>query len=130
MFVIKSQYGITKSKYKNVKIKIDGIQFDSKDEAEFYLMIKRFEHKGDTKLISVHPSVYMTAARILYKPDFLIEENGRKVYIDVKGFVTPEFALKLRLWRYYGAGTLRVVQRNKLEFQKIDEVTTVVGEAV
>lgn len=126
----KFQKSNTGLKYKNVKKEVDGIMFDSTAEAEYYIRLRAMERAGQIKFIKAHPSVHMTAARILYKPDFLIEEKGRKVYIDVKGVVTPEFALKRRLWRYYGDGVLRVVTKEKFEFDKADEITTIVGDFV
>jgi len=108
------------SKYKSIKTTIDGIKFDSKAEAEYYLHLLKLEQIGDIKIIALQPKVYLTESRILYKPDFLIEENGKQVYIDVKGMITPVFALKKRLWVQYGAGLLRLVKG----FKTIDEVLT------
>lgn len=96
-------------KYKNVKVEIDGIKFDSKAEGNFYLYLKGQK----IKIIELQPKVYLTEARILYKPDFLIEENGKPIYVDYKGFQTAVFKIKIRLWAKYGPGELRLIKGNK-----------------
>lgn len=112
----------TKKKYKNRKVEIDGHKFDSAAEAECYSLLKLMERNGEIKLLALQPKVYLTAARILYVADFLIDEKGRRVYIDVKGMRTTAFQIKKRLWRYYGDGTLRLVKKNGFGFDKIEEI--------
>ena len=105
-----------KSKYKSQKHEIDGIKFDSKAEANYYMQLKlqeKAQRKPIIKILEIQPKVYMTDAKILYKPDFLISEDGVEIYIDVKGFRTPVFNLKARLWKYYGKGNLRLVKQVK-----------------
>jgi predicted nuclease of restriction endonuclease-like RecB superfamily len=63
----------------------------------------------------LQPKIYLSGAKILYKPDFLIEENGKLIYVDVKGFTTPIFAIKKRLWKFYGPSILRIVTGKKIE---------------
>ena len=98
-------------KYNAKKAYVDGIKFDSQAEADFYLELKTFESVGAIKLLKLQPKVYLTKARILYKPDFLILENGKEYYIDVKGMETQGFKLKKRLWEHYGPGALRIIKR-------------------
>lgn len=105
---------VQKSKYCAVKTTVDGIRFDSKAEANYYLHLKFLESKNIIKIVEIQPKRYMTEAKILYKPDFLIIENGKLIYIDVKGMITPVFAIKARLWVHYGAGTLRLVKNGKI----------------
>lgn len=102
-----------KSKYNSVKTVIDGIKFDSRAEANYYLSLRLSESANLLKIVELQPKVYLTDARILYKPDFLIERNGEMVYIDVKGMKTAVFAIKKRLWVYYGAGMLEIVKKGK-----------------
>ena len=103
------------AKYKSIKTTVDGIKFDSKAEAEYYIHLLNLQKIGDVKIIALQPKVYLTEARILYKPDFLIEENGRSVYIDVKGYRHPVFQIKKRLWVHYGQGVLRIIRNGKTE---------------
>ena len=115
-----------KNKYKNIKKEIDGITFDSIAESEFYLYVKFLEKKtnGAIKLIECQPKIYLSEARILYKPDFLISEHGQLIYVDVKGFETPVFKLKKRLWKAYKKETLRLVKKKRSEFVIIEEIKT------
>jgi predicted nuclease of restriction endonuclease-like RecB superfamily len=97
-----------KSKYNtDPKLKSE-LGWDSKGEYEYYEFLKLREAAGEIRILAQQPTVYLTDARIGYKPDFLIEENGRQVWIDFKGFATTQWKLKRRLWRYYGPGPLEV----------------------
>jgi predicted nuclease of restriction endonuclease-like RecB superfamily len=100
------------SKYKAKKTTIDNIKFDSKAEANYYLYLKQKENLGIIEILETQPKVYLTDARILYKPDFLylIRGVGKKVYVDVKGFSTPVFQIKKRLWKFYGPENLEIVK--------------------
>ncbi len=109
------------TKYNAKKTTLHGIKFDSRAEAGYYLVLLEQQKKGLVKIIEIQPKIYMTRAKILYKADFLIEENGRLVYVDVKGMITPVFAIKKRLWLQYGLGTLRLVKKGKV----ISEIETV-----
>jgi len=111
------------NKYNSKRTVVDGIKFDSKAEAECFMYLKLLERNGQIKIIALQPKVYLTKARILYKPDFLIEEDGKRVYIDVKGMQTRDFKLKFRLWVHYGQGTLRLVQQNRFGFANVAETT-------
>ena len=102
-----------------MRTEIDGIKFDSKAEAEYYFELKLRERAGQIKILEIQPAVYMTDARILYRADFLIEEDGVKKYIDVKGVETPVFKLKKKLWVYYGMGILQIVSKEKFGFTSI-----------
>ena len=115
------RYAHNASKYNSQKTIIDGIRFDSKAEAEYFLHLKALEKLGQLKVLEVQPKVYMTDARILYKPDFLIDENGKLVFIDVKGVQTAIFKMKARLFEHYGHGTLRLVQKNRFGFHTVKE---------
>jgi predicted nuclease of restriction endonuclease-like RecB superfamily len=113
-----------KSKYKNKKTEIDGIVFDSKAEGECYRILMLMHRNRQIKFIERQPKVYMTLARILYIPDFVIEEAGERIYIDVKGHRTKDFNLKARLWEYYGQGVLRLIRLSDFGFEKIKEIRT------
>ena len=83
------------------------------------------ERGGQVKIIELQPKVNMTKAKILYKPDFLIEVDGHQYYVDVKGHATPTFNLKARLWKQYGPGPLWVVAT---DFNSKKEIIPVKGE--
>jgi len=44
-----------RNKYNAKKVKIDGITFDSKFEAEYYSVLKLMEKAGHAREIDVHP---------------------------------------------------------------------------
>ena len=66
----------------------------------------------------------MTDARILFKPDFLVLRlsTGTEEYHEVKGFETPVYRLKKRLFKHYGKGKLRVIKKLKGRFEITEEV--------
>lgn len=114
------------SKYKAVKVKINGITFDSKAERSYYLELLKLQKNGIVKTIDLQPKIRMTLAEILYKPDFKVTYKSDKVeYVDVKGFQTPAFKLKKKLWKNYGLGTLVLVELKGSRFVEIERIETV-----
>ena len=103
-------------KYGAKRTTIEGITFDSIGESQYYQELKLQESLKLIKFIELQPKVYLTDARILYKPDFLIEEMGKLIYVDFKGMSTPSFNIKARLWKHYGPGKLRIVIKKGKKF--------------
>ena len=101
--------------------------FHSKFEASAYQSLKDREIKGEIKNLKTQVQVYMTRAKILYKPDFSYEENGETVYLEAKGFETDVWRIKRRLWKYYGPGKLIVVKGSRHSFD-VHEVIEVVHD--
>ena len=62
------------------------------------------------ELVGVERHVYLTNARILYIPDFELRNRitGLTSYAEAKGFPTPEWAIKKRLWKHYGPAKLSI----------------------
>jgi len=97
------------SKFNNVKVDIDGHNFDSKKEAEFYGQLKIKKNAGLIKDFQMQVRYDIIVNSIMigkYFLDFLIENNDGSIeYIDIKGkdsktnkFIkTGVFALKKRL---------------------------------
>jgi len=96
-----------KSKYGAKKITIDGITFDSKDEARYYEYLKKmkaeekilnFELQPKFTLIQSFKYKGKTQRAATYTLDFLIYHlDGREEYIDVKGFSTQQGDFKFKL---------------------------------
>ncbi len=91
-----------RSKFGNVRTEAHGVTFDSKGEAKRYgelLMLERagqiekLERQVSFKLCGMNGGVVTT-----YKADFVYQENGRRVVEDFKGFSTPLFLLKAKLF--------------------------------
>lgn len=97
-----------KNKYGRTKVKKLGYTFDSKLESAVHDIHLLREKAGEIRNIKQQVSVYLTAARILYKADFSYElvETGETEYAEAKGVSTQSWAIKLRLWRCYGPGKL------------------------
>ena len=47
---------------------------------------------------------------------------GRLIYEDVKGVITRDFTLKLRLWKVHGPGPLRLTKRKGKMFVTVREI--------
>lgn len=98
------------SKHRNVRVRIDGRNFASKDEGRRYQQLKFLEENG---LISdlrcqvsfeLAPAVHLNGRHRMSPPlryfaDFVYEQNGKVVVEDVKGseHVTEGFRIKRHL---------------------------------
>lgn len=86
-----------------------GYSFGSKLEAAVFDILNLLKSSGEIQEIQVQPSVYLTAANILFKPDFkCVKHDGSYFFVEAKGLVTPVYAIKRRLWPHYGDGDLYV----------------------
>jgi hypothetical protein len=97
------------SKYRNKKVVIDGIKFDSAKEGVRYTELKILLKAGlitDLELqpvFEIQPSykrLGKTIRAIKYLADFRYIENGKTVVEDVKGFKTDIYKLKKKLVEY------------------------------
>lgn len=85
-------------KYRNVKTEADGIVFDSKAEAKRYAELKVMQRAQEIRWFSRQPS-FLLPGEIRYRPDFIVCGADGALWVeDVKGYETPEFKLKRRLW--------------------------------
>ena len=75
--------------------------------------------------LELQPRVYLTKAKILYKPDF--QEQGSHLYYEFKGVETASWRLKRRLWKVYGPGYLLVY---KMKGNKPYLFESIIPEAV
>lgn len=105
------QLGKTKPKYRNRKVEVKGIKFDSKLEGHVYLKILELakEHYFNFKLQPSYELVEKfkingkTVRAITYRADFELKINNKVFTIDTKGFETDVFKLKKKLFAYrYG----------------------------
>ena len=99
-------------KYKNAKSTDEaGRSFDSGLERSVFRILELQQRAGEIKSIRQQASVYLTDARILYKPDFEVEAaDGSTYFVEAKGFKTAVYAIKRRLWMHYGPGPLHVYE--------------------
>ena len=93
------------SKFRSKKIKADGIVFDSKAEAQRYLILRAMLSAGIITDLKLQPIfilqegfIYLgrKVRAITYRADFSYYENGVEIIEDVKGFPTETFLLKAK----------------------------------
>lgn len=87
-----------------------GRSFGSGLERARFKQLELLERGGVIRDLKCQVQVHLSRARILYKPDFSYFDVAldQIVYEETKGFETAVWAIKKRLWRYYGPGLLRI----------------------
>lgn len=100
-----------RSKYGSKKVTIDGYTFDSKDEAAYYLALKRKKEEGKISGFELQPKYWLiptfkkngkTYRGISYTPDFLIYHMDASLeLVDIKGFSTQQGELRYKLFVYF-----------------------------
>ena len=97
------------SKYGASKTVVDGITFDSKKEASRYRELLHLQSAGLITDLRLQPTYTLQPAfrrhgkairAITYRADFEYREDGLLVAEDVKGYQTPEFRLKAKLFLF------------------------------
>ena len=100
MMLIKEKF--RRSKYRNVKVDLDGHKFDSKKEANRYAELKMLMRAREVTDLEVHPryDLIINGTKICsYIPDFRYKRAGALVIEDVKGVRTKEYLLKKKLMK-------------------------------
>ena len=109
------------NKYKNKKIIVDGIKFDSEMESHYYIYLKQLKEIGEVIDFILQPTYLLQEGfnlngkrirPITYKADFkVIYKDGHEEVIDVKGKLTEEFKIKRKMLLYkYRDITFKCVQ--------------------
>lgn len=117
------------SKYKAKKTVIDGIVFDSKLEAEYYVYLKTlkklgkiqgFDRQMKYELIPSYKQkdTNKTVRGVSYIVDFVVYYNDNTVaFIDTKGYETADFKIKKKLFETKYQVRLLLVKRNGRSFK-------------
>ena len=111
------------TKYNNKKTTIDGIVFDSRDESLYYQALKNMKSNGLIKDFELQPKFELQEAFVKndkkYRPinyiaDFRVINNDGSAYIvDIKGMLTTEFKIKMKLFNYkYPDIELKLISRS------------------
>ena len=111
------------NKYNNKKTEVDGITFDSRDESLYYEALKNMKNNGLIKGFELQPKFILQEAfvkdckkyrPITYIADFKVINNDGSFYIvDIKGMLTTEFKIKMKLFNYkYPDIELRLISRS------------------
>lgn len=93
------------SKYGNRKVEVDGITFDSKKEAERYVVLREMEKNGHIRGLKLQEWFRLEVNGQLvcfYVADFVYEMNGGLVVEDVKSEFTrknPVYRIKKKLMK-------------------------------
>lgn len=100
----------SRSKYKNTKTVIDGISFDSRQEGQFYELLKRMKAEEEIQNFELQPRFELmpkfkyfgeTKRKTEYVADFLIYHlDGTEEIIDIKGMATETALLKRKMMQY------------------------------
>ncbi|MFB7817403.1 DUF1064 domain-containing protein [Paenibacillus chitinolyticus] len=109
------------SKYRAKPTMVDGIRFDSKAEAHYYLFLKSEKEKGNITLLELQPAFVLQDGfkkngvkykPIVYKADFKVTwKDGTEEIIDVKGKRTEVYGIKLKLFeRRYPKLTIKEIK--------------------
>ena len=103
-----------RTKYFSKKVEVDGIKFDSKREANYYIKLKELENEGKIKDLELQKNYLLqekfklgnkTRREITYRADFtyVTTEDDKLHVVDVKGYRTEVYRLKKKLFEYkYG----------------------------
>lgn len=101
-----------RNKYRAKRTTVDGITFDSRREADRYLVLKSMEEGGAIEDLRRQVRYELVPAfdvdgrhyrPVFYVADFVYRENGHEVVEDVKGMMTDVYKLKRKLFaRRYG----------------------------
>ncbi|MFE4569967.1 DUF1064 domain-containing protein [Paenibacillus chitinolyticus] len=96
------------SKYRAKPTMVDGIRFDSKAEAHYYLYLKSEKDKGNITSLELQPAFVIQDSfkkngkqykPIVYKADFKVAwKDGTEEIIDVKGKRTEAYCIKLKMF--------------------------------
>lgn len=109
------------SKYKAKKTIVNGIEFDSKKEANRYATLLLLEKSGRIKNLKLQPTYELipkfkkndkTYRKTTYKADFEYFDTklNKTIVEDVKGFKTDIYKLKKKMFEY---------KYNELEIEEV-----------
>lgn len=82
-------------KYRNQPVEVDGLKFPSIKQAEYYQQLKLEKAAGAIRGFACEVTIPLPSGKRSMRIDFLrIELDGQCRWIDTKGFVTRDWAVK------------------------------------
>jgi hypothetical protein len=115
-------------KYGNKKITVNGAKFDSKAEYECYLAVAY--HFSDSPLqrhliVDRNTKNVKLTAGIAMRPDFVIGAKGQppRFFHEFKGFETPVYKLKKKLWQQFGPCPLVIWKGTGKNLKIVETIT-------
>ena len=113
------------NKYNNKKVTVDGIEFDSKIEARYYEYLKELEKQGVVSEFLLQKKYLLLEGfdkngkrirPISYIADFEVHyADGTIEVVDIKGFETPDFRIKKKLFEYRYPFELKLITYSKID---------------
>ena len=98
--------GVTRSKYGNRKVELDGEKFDSVAERDRWVSLRLMERVGEIQSLRRQVRFHLSGADgshvCDYIADFVYRRDGAVVIEDVKGVVTDAFRIKAKLMAAQG----------------------------
>ena len=91
-----------KSKYKNIRVELDGHKFDSKKEANRYIALQMLQTAGEISNLRLQVPYELNEGgshSLKYVADFVYLKNGVEIVEDVKGFRTAVYLKKKKLMK-------------------------------
>jgi hypothetical protein len=94
-----------KSKYRNNRVVVDGILFDSQKEADYYRELKLMLRTGIIKGFCRQPEFLLQEGNdevrpIKYRADFIVfYASDRAEVIDTKGYLTDVYKIKKKMFK-------------------------------
>lgn len=114
------------NKYKAQKIRIDDFTFDSKIEGERYLQLKKMQEMGMITGLKLQPQFELIPAfttkggkkyrSMGYTADFSYYQNGSWIVEDVKGFITRDASMRIKMLCYLYKDSIhfRIIKRKEI----------------
>ena len=112
------------NKYKNTKIVVDNIKFESVLEANRYKELKLLQRAKQISNLRLQVPFLLqegfkkngkTHRKIEYIADFVYEENGQTIVEDTKGMKTETFKIKQKLFEYkYPELSIKIITREEI----------------
>ena len=98
--------GVTRSKYGNRKVELDGEKFDSVAERDRWTSLRLMERAGEIQSLRRQVRFHLFGASLTlvcdYIADFVYYRDGAQVIEDVKGVTTNDFRIKAKLMAAQG----------------------------
>ena len=111
---------MTRSKYGNRKVELDGEKFDSAAERDRWVSLRLMERAGEVQFLRRQVRFHLLGADgshiCDYIADFVYCRNGTPVIEDVKGVITDVFRIKAKLMA--AQGTPVTIWRKKNDRRK------------
>jgi hypothetical protein len=101
--------------YQRTQIFYKEYLFDSIQECNYFKILEERINKKEISDLKVHPTFVLQPPfdyfgkkinGIEYTPDFSYIEKNQKVCVEIKGIPTPDFELRLKIWKYLNQNIL------------------------